>query len=399
MKKWITIYLTKEEEQILNGVKGDILAKLMKLLVKLGDSFDADKFITIKSAHTVLNFGLTFMNAAADILTKVADAGLKVKVRTTADPLVDMTYATELGGIAKLFVLQDRLVQDLTRIGVKGYTCTPYFTDNKPNFRDHCAWSESSAVIYLNSILGGRSNREGGVIDVASAITGKTPNYGLHIDENRKGQILFKILFDDWTLFDLTSIGLKIGEIAGRNVPVIEGLKNITTDQLKNLGAASAATGAVALIHVIGVTPEATTEQMAFQNDKPIDTIEIDRNSLRDVKEKYSIKWAEAPKSITIGCPHLSKDEVITVLKKLDGKTVVPNLYLWICCCEEVRSAIKNSKYYEIVEKSGAKLTTLCPLLTLLPRPLTTNSGKTCFYTNATYSDLDTCIKIATGGN
>jgi predicted aconitase len=370
----------------------------MKILVKLGDSFGADKLINIKSAHTVLNFGLNFMNAAADILTKVADAGLKVKVRTTADPIVDMTFATELGGIAKLFVLQDRLVHDLTRIGVKGFTCTPYFTDNKPNFGDHCAWSESSAVIFLNSVIGGRSNREGGIIDIASAITGKTPNHGLHLDENRKGQILFKILFDDWSLFELTSIGLKIGEIAGRNVPVIEGLKNVTTDQIKNLGAASAATGAVALIHVLGVTPEAKTKEIAFQNDTPLDIIEIDRNSLRDVQEKYSTKWADAPKSVSIGCPQLSKDEVIAVLKKLEGKTISPDLYLWICCCEEVRSAIKNSKYYEIVEKSGAKLATLCPLLTPLQRPLITNSGKTCFYTNATYSDLDSCIKIATGG-
>jgi phosphomecalonate degydratase large subunit len=382
----------------LNGTKGDILAKLMKLLVKLGDSFNAEKLINIKSAHTVLNFGLNFMNAAADILTKVADAGLKVKVRTTADPIVDMTFATELGGIAKLFVLQDRLVKDLTRIGVKGFTCTPYFTDNKPNFGDHCAWSESSAVIFLNSVIGARSNREGGVLDIASAITGKTPNYGLHLDKNRKGQILFKILFDNWNLFELTSIGLKIGEIAGRNIPVIEGLKNITTDQIKNLGAASAATGAVALIHVLGVTPEAKTKEMAFQNDKPLDNIEIDRNTLKDVQEKYSTKWAESPKSVTIGCPQLSKDEVIAVLKKLEGKTILPNLYLWICCCEEVRSIIKNSKYYEIVEKSGAKLATLCPMLTPLQRPLITNSGKTCFYTNATYSDLDTCIKIATEG-
>ena len=370
----------------------------MKLIVKLGDSFGADKLINIKSAHTVLNFGLNFVNAAADILKNVADAGLKVKVRTTADPIVDMTYATELGGIAKLFVLQDRLVQDLTRIGVKGFTCTPYFTDNKPNFGDHCAWSESSAVIYLNSVIGGRSNREGGVIDIASAITGKTPNHGLHLDENRKGQILFKILFDDWSLFDLTSIGLKIGEIAGRNIPVIEGLKSISMDNLKNLGAASAATGAVALIHVLGVTPEAETRDMAFQNDKPIDTVEIDRNSLQDVKDKYSTKWADAPKTVTIGCPQLSKEEVIAILKKLEGKTVLPDLNLWICCCEEVRSAIKSSKYYELVEKSGAKLTTLCPLLTPLPRPLITNSGKTCFYSNATYSDLDACIKIATGG-
>jgi predicted aconitase len=109
-----------------------------------------------------------------------------------------MTFADALGGIPNLFVLQDQLITDLKKIGVRGFTCTPYFSDNRPNFGDHCAWSESSAVIYLNSVIGGRSNREGGIIDIASAITGKTPNYGLHLNEERKGQILFKIKFNDW---------------------------------------------------------------------------------------------------------------------------------------------------------------------------------------------------------
>ncbi len=375
-----------------------MISKLMNLVVRLGDSFGADKLIDIVSAHTVLNFGLNFVNAAAEVLTQIAEAGLKVKVRTTADPIIDMDYTEELKVIIPMFTLHDQMMKDLAQIGVFGFTCTPYFLDNKPKLGDHCAWSESSAVIYLNSVLGGRSNREGGLLDIACGITGKTPYHGLHLKENRKGQLLFKILFDDWDTFDLTSIGLKIGEIAGPKIPVIEGLNNVSTDDLKNLGAASASTGAVALIHVIGVTPEAKNFEEAFQNDKPEEIIEIEKKDLKEIRQKYSTEWKKQPTTISIGCPQLSKEEVINVIKKLEGKEVLKDTNFWICTNNEVKNSIKSSEYNEILRSTGAKLTSLCPLLSVLPRPLTTNSAKTCFYSNATYRNLDACIKIATEG-
>ena len=350
------MFLTKEEESILEGNEGEILSKLLRLIVQLGDSYGADKLLEIKSAHTVLNFGLSFVNAAADILHQIAGAGLKVKVRTTADPILDENYKSEMDMVISLFKLQDQLLADLSKIGVDGYTCTPYYMDNKPDFGDHCAWAESSAVIYLNSVIGARSNREGGVLDIASAITGKTPNYGLHIDENRKGQILFKVALKDFNTHDLTSIGLQIGEIAGNKIPVIEGLKNISNDQIKNLGAASAASGAVALIHVLGVTPEARNVDDAFQNDKPEEIVEIDQGMLKEMREKYSTEWDASTKNIAIGCPQLSKEE------------------------------LSNRR---------EEITTFAPL----PRPYMTNSGKSCVYSNATYRDIDTCIKTATEGN
>ena len=393
------MFLTKEEESILEGNEGEILSKLLRLIVQLGDSYGADKLLEIKSAHTVLNFGLSFVNAAADILHQIAGAGLKVKVRTTADPILDENYKSEMDMVISLFKLQDQLLADLSKIGVDGYTCTPYYMDNKPDFGDHCAWAESSAVIYLNSVIGARSNREGGVLDIASAITGKTPNYGLHIDENRKGQILFKVALKDFNTHDLTSIGLQIGEIAGNKIPVIEGLKNISNDQIKNLGAASAASGAVALIHVLGVTPEARNVDDAFQNDKPEEIVEIDQGMLKEMREKYSTEWDASTKNIAIGCPQLSKEEVISVLKKIEGKKVREDLHIWICCCEGVKDFVYNSEYNKILNDSGMKITAACPLLAPLPRPYMTNSGKSCVYSNATYRDIDICIKTATEGN
>ncbi len=394
------MYLTKEEEDILSGNKGEMLSKLMKLIVKLGDSFGAEKLIDIVSAHTVLNFGLNFVNAAANVLHEIAESGLKVKVRTTADPIIDMDYSEELSVVYPMFTLHDQMMEDLDKIGIRGFTCTPYFIDNKPKFREYCAWSESSAVIYLNSVIGARSNREGGLVDIACGILGKTSYHGLLITENRKGELLFRLSpdIDKNDLFNLTSIGLIIGEIAGNQVPVIEGLENISSDYLKNLGAASAATGAVALIHVIGKTPEGKTLEQAFQNDKPKEIIDITMNDIKQVREKYSTEWNKSPNNISIGCPQLSRKEAIEVINKLEGKKISEGINFWICTNPEAKNSIINSDYNRILEDSGAHLTSFCPLLTALPRPLTTNSAKTCFYSNATYRNIDDCIRIATEG-
>jgi len=369
------VYLTKEEESILNGNQGEMLSKLMKFIVEIGDSFGAEKLIEIVSAHTVLNVSLSICSAAAEVLHRIAEAGLKVKVRTTADPVLDMDYAIELESVYSLFGLHEQVMEDLAKIGVHGFTCTPYYIDNKPKFGEHCAWSESSAVIYLNSVLGGRSNREGGILDVACGILGKTPYHGLHITENRKGQILYKIGtdIDAEDLFNLTSIGLKIGETAGNKIPVIDGLSQISTDQLKNLGSASASTGAVALIHISSVTPEAKTIQEAFQNDKPEEVIEIEMNDLIEVREKYSTEWTQPPRNICIGCPQLSKEEAINVIKKLEGKKIVENLTFWICTIEDVKNFILNSEYKKILDASGAKITTICPTYMPPMKPTMTN--------------------------
>ena len=140
------MYLTKKEESILDGNEGEMLSKLMKFVVELGDSFGAEKLIEIVSCHTVLNIGLSFCRAAADVLHRMAEAGLKVKVPTTADPIPDMDYTKELESVYSLFELHDQMMEDLSKIGVQGFTCTPYYIENTPNFGEHCAWSESSAV-------------------------------------------------------------------------------------------------------------------------------------------------------------------------------------------------------------------------------------------------------------
>jgi predicted aconitase len=149
---------------------------------------------------------------------------------------------------------------------------------------------------------------------------------------------------------------------------------------------------------VIGITPVARTYEDAFLNEKPGEIVELEEKDLKEVREKYSTEWNQNPKNIAIGCPQLSKEEVTTILKRLKGKVINPDLNFWICTNEDVKEFIRNSEYSEILENSGAKLTSFCPSVTALPRPFVTNSAKTCFYTNATYRDLNACIKIATEG-
>ncbi len=391
------VHLTRDEEDILAGKRGDTLSKLLELLVRLGDSFGADRLLDIESAHTVLTFGFNFIASAADILRKSAEEGLKVKVPTTANPIVDMSYAEELKDVFGLFEYQERLVRDLGKIGVRSFTCTPYLGDNRPRFGEHCAWAESSAVVYLNSVLGARSNREGGIVDIASAITGKTPNHGMHLDENRKGQVLFEVELSEYSDFDLTLVGLLVGEVAGSRVPVIDGLSHISFDGVKNLGAASAATGAVSLIHIPGVTAEAKTLREAFQDGGPEQTVRIDRSFLEEMREKFSAEPQKAPQNIAVGCPHLSVQEALAVVAKLKDKTISQGVNFWICAAKEVIEEVQASKYADILEVSGAKMTTLCPVVSQLRPPLMTNSGKACFYAKASLRDLDVCIEYATG--
>ncbi|ACJ16001.1 hypothetical protein, conserved [Thermococcus onnurineus NA1] len=365
------MYLTKEEELILAGEYGYALQKAMEILVALGEIYGADRLIPIKSAQVA---GVSYKNigdAGIEFLRDFVEAGAKVSVYTTLNP----------AGIGDDEFMEKQLeVLGLYRkMGIEvTSTCTPYYGANLPKFGDHLAWSESSAVSFANSILGARTNREGGPSSLAAAIVGKTPNYGLHLDKNRKATVIISVDANVRTFVDYAALGYHLGKILGNDVPYIKGLKPEMTEYLKEMGAAMAASGSIALYHVEGETPEyrdAITDKL--------ETITVEDSDIRAVREQFADDWSEID-MILIGCPHASLAEIkeITELLRMRGRPL--KIPLFITASRAVKALADSLGYTEIIERyNGRIIPDICFVVSPIKgwyRGVATNSGKSAFY-------------------
>ncbi len=332
------MHLTREEEAIYKGELGATKQKAMEILVSLGDIYGANSLIPIDSAQIS---GVSYKTLGDAGLEWISDLDARVEVLSMLNPAgMDRERWMDMGIPAKFFERQEEILRAYERLGVNlDCTCTPYYI-NPPRFGGHLAWAESSAVAYANSVLGARTNREGGPSALASAIIGKTPCYGLHLDENRNSDLLIRVL-DELHDSDYSALGYKVGEMMGDRVPLFELRSLPTYDELKALGAAMAASGAVALYHVKGVTPESSNF------DCPRETVSLE---LDDIKGIYG-KEGE-PDIIALGCPHCSTDELKRVSRLLSGKKV--NTDLWICVSRWIKE--RNPDLVKEIEKSGAKI-------------------------------------------
>ncbi len=365
------MHLTREEELVLTGEYGYPLQKAMEILVALGEIYGADRLIPIKSAQIA---GVSYKNlgkAGMEFLRDLADAGAKVSVYTTLNP----------AGIGNEdFMEKQKQILDIyRRMGVETTsTCTPYYGANLPKFGDHLAWSESSAVSFANSIIGARTNREGGPSSLAAAIVGKTPNYGLHLDKNRKATVIVEIQADMRGFLDYSLLGYYLGRTLGNDVPYIRGIKPEKVEYLKELGASMAATGSVALYHVEGETPE---YRRAI--DDNLEKIVVERTGLKEVQEKFNSEWSEID-LIVIGCPHASLQEVkeIAELLKMRGKPL--KIPIYITASRAVKALADSLGYTEIIERyNGRILTDSCLVVSPIDKwfnGIATNSGKSAFY-------------------
>jgi len=365
------MYLTKEEELILAGEYGYALQKAMEILVALGDIYGAEHLIPIKSAQIA---GVSYKNigdAGIEFLRDFADAGAKVSVYTTLNP----------AGIGDdEFMEKQREVLELYRaMGIEvTSTCTPYYGANLPKFGDHLAWSESSAVSFANSIIGARTNREGGPSSLAAAIVGKTPEYGLHLDENRKATIAIKVEANVKRFVDYSALGYHLGRVLGNDVPYITGLKPESVDYLKELGASMAATGSIALYHVEGETPE-------YRNavDEKVETLTVEEKDIKAVRESFSDDWSEID-MILIGCPHASLMEIkgVAELLKMRGRPL--RIPLFITASRTVKALADSLGYTEVIERyNGRIIVDSCFVVSPIKgwyKGIATNSGKSAFY-------------------
>ncbi|HWR25724.1 MAG TPA: aconitase X [Methanosarcina sp.] len=391
------MYLTKEEEQILNGEAGETLKQAIGILVTLGDIYGADRLIPIKSAQIA---GVSYKTIGDAGLEWISDLKGRVKVPAILNPAgMDLTAWERLKISPDFAEKQKAIIHAYENLGIRcECTCTPYTLEGfDVHYGDHLAWSESSAVSYANSVIGARTNREGGPSALSAALLGKTANYGFHLDENRVPEISIKV---EYSLkeSDYGALGYVAGKLVGSKVPIFY-LKDIPdADKLKALGAAMAASGAVALYHVEEVTPEAC--RLNFK--EPEEKITIERDQLEAVYESRN-KTCKEPDLITIGCPHCSATELKKAAELLNEKTVSKEL--WIFTSRELAS--RYPEYIAIIEKSGAKV--VCDTC-MVVSPATNNyscvmvnSGKAFAYVpgmcgaEAVYGTLEACVEEAVG--
>jgi predicted aconitase len=408
------LYLSKEEEKMLAGEDGEATCIAMKILTKIGDIYNADKMIKIDNAHTNMTTYRNIMDAGVDILEKFAHLGAKYRIPTSLDIAgMDIRNWRRFNIPEKYAEKQMRIVDAQKKIGgVEMWTCTPYLHFNSPFFGQHIGWSESSAVIFANSVIGARTNRLSTVVDMAAGIVGLVPKFGLHLDENRRGNVKVKIKCTSGCLTDADYpvIGSILGEKVGGKVPVLEGIpRDVTIDQLKNMGAAAAATGSVALYHIPGITPEAKNIDDAFGGEKPQDTIEVDLKDIRDRKEQISTITKGKVDFVAVGCPHYSIREIRKIAALLEGKKIHKGVKFWIYTSRDTERVARLMGYASIIEASGAKIATdTCmvdsPTYLLGSEIMMTDSGKCAWYapshikTQVIYGSTEECVNAAIRG-
>ncbi len=409
--------LTVEEERMLDGRFGYPVQKAMEILVQLGHIYGAERMIKLSNVHMPGSSVVVAGEAGTNFVEHMAQLDGHFTGLTTLNPAaVDFSSWSELGYPEAAWQLQTRLTGAYCRMGaLPCHTCVPYLIGNAPRIGEHVAWGESSAIAYVNSVLGARTNREGGPSALAAALAGRVPAYGYHLKENRYGQIRIDVNTDLAGVTDYGSLGYWAGGIAGSKVPVFTGIPvNVTQDELKMLSAALASSGAVALFHVVGVTPEAPDLQAAFGGRKPEQVLAFDSRQLQESWSQLNKHQGQEISLVAIGCPHASIREIGTVARFLSGKKISPRLELWITTALPIKALAVRCGYQQPIEDAGGRLVIdTCPILSPMAdvarekgyTALVTNSAKLAHYAPGQwglptyYGSLQACLNAALNGN
>jgi predicted aconitase len=394
------LYLTKEEEAMLDGEYGSAKAIATKLLVTIGDVFEASRLVSIKSAQIS---GVSYKNIGETglrFLKKFQDMDTKVVVPTTLNPAgMDLSRWKELG-FEESFAKKQLIVSNtFENMGITPtYTCTPYLAGNRPERGTHIAWAESSAIAYANSVLGALTNREGGPTSLACAITGKTPFFGLHTKNGRKPSHVIKTEFNISKPVEYSALGYTVGKISGLKIPFIKSHLHPNTDELKALAASLAASGSIPMFHIEKITPE-NKEATKYLDE--CEHIEIEEKDLKETIEELSTD--EDFNFVCIGCPHCSISELRTIAKLLEKRRVDRNL--WVFTSRYNRRIAEDKGYVNTIERAGGKVVSdTCMVVSPLEKfgfsGAITNSCKAAHYLPSTCKlktkllELEECMNV-----
>ena len=363
---------------MLNGEQGEVIQRLFRLLVRLGDIYGADEMIPVGSVQVAGVSYKSIGDPGLEFLEDFASKGAKVKVLPYLNPAgMDMNDWKSLGFPEDFAKNQIKIMDAFRKMGIVATaTCTPYLAGNLPRFGEDIAWSESSAVSFANSVIGARTNREGGPSALAAAICGLTPNYGLHLDENRKPSVVVRVDAGLEYNSDYGALGYHVGKLVKSKIPYFIGIKGANTDQLKSLGAAMAASGAVALYHAENLTPEA-----GLMETRGLETVEVTSKELEETYEK--LNTGKLPDIAILGCPHASLREISDLAEKLDGKKL--RRPIWICTSRMMRETADLMGFTEKIETAGGRVVAdtcmvVSPIEDMGYRTIGVNSGKAANY-------------------
>ena len=424
------MYLTDEQQAILNGSQGETMAKVMKTLVMYGDTFGADKMVPVTSEynHLVTSFGLKMMGPVFDLMQKLIDAGAISQQPFSVDPRpvdknVPANFLQNIIFNNIMYAKQDSYEKQLQELGLMNedaFTCACYLDQvgNTPKQGEVLSWAESSAVVYANSVLGARCNRNSGIMDIMGSIAGFVPHFGLLTDEGRQATWIVKV--DCKKKPEAQLLGSAIGMKVMEDVPFVTGLSKWLgtelTDEvkayLKDFGAATASNGAVGLYHIENLTPEAK-EQGAGLIAEGAKVYVIDDAELERVKNNYPVIWKDKnakPKLCFVGCPHMSMqqlkewtDNVEAGLKAAGNKKVlIPTVFT---TAPAVRKEFEKTDYAKRLADMGVIVSSICPLMYMNnplcgKMPVITCSNKLRTYTSARFYTEDEILgKITKGGN
>ena len=420
-----SLKLTDEEKEIMEGNRGEVLQKIMESVVKYGEVFEATELIEINSPiHVVTSFGIPLLKPLFSIMDNLIENDLKTKHPFTVDPR-PLDYDNVKCNLLEKMVFkimygkQDEYESQLKKVGLvndNAYSCTSYLdeNDNKPNYGQMLAWAESSAVVYVNSVLGARSNRNSGIIELFCGILGKAPLFGFLEDEGRKADWIIEVKTSKLPQAQLlgSAIGIKVMD----QVPYIYGLdkylgnelNNEVKDYLKDMGAASASNGAVGLYHVNNLTPEAVNlSDELIKEDAKIYI--IDDEELEKIKNSYPVMWKSTdlkPKLAFIGCPHCSYNQLIDWTNKMYDRLNGEKLKVRTIFTSSPNVIEKFKNNHEVYKKfldTGANISYICPLMytnnvIANKKPIITNSNKLRTYSNARYFDDNEILEIIVKG-